>query len=505
MSTVSICLICITLLTLLRHFIWKHKPGLPPGPKGWPIVGNLFNMPTETIWETFGRWGEIYGEISSVTVFGQTTVIINSLDVAHELLNKKGQIYSDRPEIPMGGELIGWKNVLPLLRYGSRWQLHRKRFHQLFGTPAVTRAFHESERLAVQNFLRNVCKNPEDLIIYIKQEVGTVALDLAYGYKAKDEGDHFIYLLDRGMEQFSVATTPGAFLVDIFPPLRYLPSWLPGGGFHLQAQVWRKDLNDMVTKPYEYVMDKMINNTERHSFFSTFSSLSMASSNEHHDLKWNISPVAAPKFSTGISMIKAFFLFMSLHPEVQIQAHAEIDAVVGTERFPTHDDRANLPYINAICQEVLRLHTVVPNGLPHVVMEDDIYKGHLIPKGSIVVANIWNMLHSPDTYADPHSFNPSRFISSEGHVAERSIYDILFGFGRRICPGRVLADESLFVMVAMSLTVLEISKSVDKDGNIIEPEFRQLSGSVSQPAPFQCSIKARSPEALALLQKSHKG
>ena len=106
-----------------------------------------------------------------MTVFGQTSVIINSVDVAHELLDEKGRIYSDRPELPMGGELIGWKNVLPLLRYGPGHQLHRKRFHQLFGTPAATKAFHKSEILAVQKFLRNVCNSPEDLVRHIKQLV----------------------------------------------------------------------------------------------------------------------------------------------------------------------------------------------------------------------------------------------------------------------------------------------------------------------------------------------
>ena len=50
------------------------------------------------------------------------------------------------------------------------------------------------------------------------REVGTVALNLAYGYEAQEEGDQFINLLDCGMEEFSVATAPGAFFVDIFPP-----------------------------------------------------------------------------------------------------------------------------------------------------------------------------------------------------------------------------------------------------------------------------------------------
>ncbi|KAG6906667.1 hypothetical protein DXG01_012695 [Tephrocybe rancida] len=196
---------------------------------------------------------------------------------------------------------------------------------------------------------------------------------------------------------------------------------------------------------------------------------------------------------------------MSLHPEVQIKARAEIEEAVGTDRLPTFADRPKLPYINAICREIFRFHTVVPNGLPHVVMEDDIHDGFLIPKGSIIIANLWNMLHDPESYAEPHKFNPSRFITTKDHIAERDVYDIIFGFGRRICPGmsiltgRVLADGSLFIVAAMSLAVLDISKFVGEDGKVVEPTLHPLNGSVSQPTPFKCSIKVRSPEALALL------
>ncbi|KAG6805871.1 hypothetical protein H0H93_003926 [Arthromyces matolae] len=82
------------------------------------------------------------------------------------------------------------------------------------------------------------------------------------------------------------------------------------------------------------------------------------------DLLWNASSVAGGGFSTRYSMVKAFFLLMSMHPEVQVKAREEIEKVVGTDRFPTFEDRHNLPYINAICREVFRVHTVVPNG-PH--------------------------------------------------------------------------------------------------------------------------------------------
>ncbi|KAG6889257.1 hypothetical protein C0995_002252 [Termitomyces sp. Mi166 len=476
-SSLIVFLVFVASLVVQR-FLRKLKPGQPPGPKGWPIVGNLFDMPTKKTWHTFAEWGKQYGPISFVAVFGQPIIIINSLKVARRILDEKGSIYSDRPQLPMGGELIGWKHALPLVRYGETFQLYRRRFHQLFGTPADTKAFHKLEIQAVQSFLDSICRDPEDLIQYIKKHVGTVSLRIVYGYEVTEKQDPFVHLLDRGMTQFAVATAPGAFPVDVFPPLRYLPSWFPGGGFHLQAKIWGRDLDDMATKPFDHMKRQLEGGMERHCFLSTFLPEISSDPRKIHDLKWTASSIAAGGFTTRLSALQAFFCLMASNPEVQIKAHAEIKAVVGIDRFPTFEDRPYLPYINAICREIYRFHTVVPNGLPHMVMEDDIYDGYLIPKGSIVIANIWNMLRDPEIYADPHTFNPSRFISSEGHAAERDVYDIIFGFGRRKCPGRVLGDETLFITAAMSLAVLNISESVDEDGHVIGPVYKPMSGVV---------------------------
>jgi hypothetical protein len=87
--------------------------------------------------------------------------------------------------------------------------------------------------------------------------------------------------------------------------------------------------------------------------------------------------------------MSCFFLAMTLFPEVQLKAQEEIDRIVGTKRLPNFEDRANLPYVDAIVKEVLRWHPVGPIGLPHMTTEDDIFNGYLIPKGALMFANIW--------------------------------------------------------------------------------------------------------------------
>ena len=83
---------------------------------------------------------------------------------------------------------------------------------------------------------------------------------------------------------------------------------------------------------------------------------------------------------------------MSLYPEVQKAAQAELDTVVGSGRLPEFADRDKLPYINAVVKEIMRWYPVAPLGLARLNTADDVYNGYFIPEGSIVMVNVWYVL-----------------------------------------------------------------------------------------------------------------
>ena len=82
---------------------------------------------------------------------------------------------------------------------------------------------------------------------------------------------------------------------------------------------------------------------------------------------------------------------MVVSPEAQRKAQKELDEVVGPTRLPDFEDRPNLPYINALCKEVMRWHPVIPL-VAHRVTQDDVFEGYLIPKGSHVLGNAWYLM-----------------------------------------------------------------------------------------------------------------
>ena len=90
-----------------------------------------------------------------------------------------------------------------------------------------------------------------------------------------------------------------------------------------------------------------------------------------------------------VATLTTFFLAMVLYPEAQRKAQAELLSIVGTSRLPEFDDRPMLPYVNALVRECTRWIPVTPLGAFHANINDDVYNGYFIPKGSIVFANQW--------------------------------------------------------------------------------------------------------------------
>ncbi|KAJ3563160.1 hypothetical protein NP233_g9121 [Leucocoprinus birnbaumii] len=443
---------------------------LPPGPRKWPIIGNLLDVPTEKEWLTFAKWGDLV----SISIFGRRMIIVGSSEVAIELLEKRGASYSDRPTLQMGGEMIGWKNILSMLPYGERHKTYRRLFYQSIGNNASMSKFYPIEEDETHKFLKQLLSSPDGLSKHIRRTAGAIILHISHGYEVQGSNDPFIEVADIALEQFSLSTAPAKFLVNLIPSLSLVPDWFPGTRFKTIAREWAKKLEEMIEGPHQYVKDQMSSGSATSSFTSNLLKEPDITPEKEFEIKWSAGSLYAGGADTTVSSIYAFFKAMSLYPEVVAEAQAEIDSVVGTDRLPSFADREYLPYVNAIVSEVMRWNAVVPIP-PHVAQEDDIYGGYSIPKGTLIIPNIWQMQHDPRVYSDPMTFNPKRFLGPNPEPAPRKI---CFGFGRRICPGRVLADASIFISCAMTLAVFDISKFIDESGQVIEPIMDQTTGTV---------------------------
>lgn len=95
-------------------------------------------------------------------------LVLNSTKLAFELLDRKSSNYSDRPVLPMGGELVGWKDTLVLLPYGDRLREYRRNFHRVIGSRAAMAVYHSVELEETHKFLQRVLAKPSDLSAHIR-------------------------------------------------------------------------------------------------------------------------------------------------------------------------------------------------------------------------------------------------------------------------------------------------------------------------------------------------
>ncbi|KAI0069315.1 cytochrome P450 [Artomyces pyxidatus] len=486
----------------------RRRKGLayPPGPRRLPIIGNLLEIPFEHSWLTYAEWAKSYGDIISLTVLGQVIVILNSPKSARDLLDKRSATYSARPPIPFY-DLMEWGWLVPTAPYDDAWRAKRKML-DLGLRPNAAIQYHPLQKAKANDLLKDLASNPENFREHLGHFQGAIIMSIVYGYDVKERGDRYLAVANEMTELGTTTVLPGACLVNDLPILRHLPEWLPGMSFKGLARHGRRVGEDMRYPPFQFVKNAMRSGTARPSItLANLQEIDDIDSPESEEAQRLITEASGSLYSAGadttVSTMASFFLMLAQYPDIQKKAQAELDAVTGRARLPDYSDRARLPYIDAICKELVRWRLVTPLGVPHAAMQDDVYNGYFIPKGALVIANSWAMLHDPSAYPDPEAFRPERFLTEDGKVKDDPTLSAAFGFGKRICPGRHLVDMTLYIVVSSVLSTFTVGKAKDAQGKEIPVDCAYTGALVSYPEAFKCSITPRDGKAEQLIVGAH--
>ncbi|THH01886.1 hypothetical protein EW145_g6841 [Phellinidium pouzarii] len=528
-SAVSISVAVVVAAIVFKQLLLSPKAlTLPPSPPSDPIIGNARFMPLDSAWKTFAKWTKTYGDVIYASVLGRPMLIVNSVEAARDLMEKKGAIYSDRPRMFILGELMGWSNTLPFLSYGERFRKHRRMMQQHFNSHAVT-AFRPVQSGQVHAFLRRVLEKPENFRKDVHRLIAGSILMATFGHEVVSENDPYVSLVNRTTKMSTEAGSPGGTFIDLFPArallhflqLRHLPTWLPGMGLKRHALKTAELVGEVMEMPLREIQEKRAAGSAPHCYVNHLLDEYESSGKIDRQHEEDIRCIGAVIYSAGVetteATIAAFFLMMTRCPEVVKRAQEEIDRVVGSDRLPTIEDRPQLPYMECIMKEVFRFNPAVPIGIPHQSMMTDTYRGWTIPGGSMILPNIWGMMRDEKYYPEPESFNPDRYLSTvandssdsgdefEGKmtsVREDDPSSIVFGFGRRLCPGRHFAEVTVWLTYACFLAVFNISPYVDPEtGRAEPPEVLFAEGTSSNPLPFKCTIVPRSEKHARLVQQ----
>ncbi|XP_049527190.1 cytochrome P450 2C20 isoform X1 [Dermacentor silvarum] len=160
--------------------------------------------------------------------------------------------------------------------------------------------------------------------------------------------------------------------------------------------------------------------------------------------------LTAGTLSTSGVLGWGLFQFAQNVDTVQARVQREVDEAVGPHRQPTWEDRKQMPYTLACIWELFRWATAAVTGVPREAMEDVVIGDFFIPKGTVVLFNIWAVHHDPRLWKNPNKFDPCRFLNEDGiSIRNKPEYLIPFSIGRRMCPGETFATIEIFLMLSL--------------------------------------------------------
>ncbi|TFY60473.1 hypothetical protein EVJ58_g5132 [Rhodofomes roseus] len=263
----------------------------------------------------------------------------------------------------------------------------------------------------------------------IYRYVAGVALEIAYGRSTKNTEDKFIRLIEKGAGEALEGGGRASALVDFFPILRFLPSWVPGAEFQRSAARARLAVRALENEPYTKAAGTAKQSFTRSLIEDCLAKGALTKEDEDH-IKGVAGTIYVGASETTLTVLLTFVLEMVLHPGVLQRVQDELDSVVGDSRLPDFEDRSSLPYFEA-------------------------------------------MTRDPQYYDDPEEFLPERYLDDSNNTCKpaelQDPQELVFGFGRR----------NIWIVLARMAATMDIRKSRDRDGKEVTPNPKIVGGTVS--------------------------
>ncbi|OAY61292.1 hypothetical protein MANES_01G178000v8 [Manihot esculenta] len=424
----------------IRSLLRKPSRPLPPGPKGWPLIGALpllGTMPHATL----ATMAKKYGPVMYLKMGTCNMAVASTPDAARAFLKTLDLNFSNRPPNAGATHLAYDAQDMVFADYGPRWKLLRKlsNLHMLGGKALEEWAQVRSVELG--HMLRAMCeasqKNeavvvPEMLTFAMANMIGQVILSRRVFVSKGSESNEFKDMVVELM------TSAGLFNIGDFIPSI---GWMDLQGIERGMKKLHKKFDVLLTKMMEEHMATTNQRKGKPDFLDVIMANRENSDGERLSIT-NIKALLLNLFTAGTdtssSIIEWALSEMLKNPKILKRTHDEMDQVIGRSRRLEESDIPKLPYLQAICKETFRKHPSTPLNLPRVSTVACEVNGYYIPKNTRLSVNIWAIGRDPEVWENPNDFNPERFFTQKNAKIDPRGNDfelIPFGAGRRICAG----------------------------------------------------------------------
>ncbi|XP_070151844.1 methyl farnesoate epoxidase [Polyergus mexicanus] len=458
---------------------WRRSSKFPPGPRGLPIVGNIFDVKrlvdeTKFYSHALCRLADTYGPIVGLKLgIAEPLIIVSGRDAVIEMMGRPefdgrpdGFLYKHRT----GGERRGiiftdgdiWRDQRRfILRTLKEFGFGKMAMEDIILNDAVslTSIIESLAKLGPITNLHNITS------IAVLNSVWTLIAGSRFDLDKENPKLREIISVVNDLLRNSNVT--GGILTHL-PLLRYI---IPNTtGFTV--------LNQRLARMSQFFRREIATHKQSrtHGEFRDFIDVYLAEMERSKSIiscfdEEQLISVMKDLFTAGVettnNIIGFIITYLAVREDVQGKVHEEIERVLGKEVLPRIAHKNRLPYLNATIAEVLRLANVGPTSIPHRATTDATLLGYEIKKNYTLLANFRSVHMDEKHWGDPKEFRPERFIDDRGKYVEDP-WLIPFGLGRRKCLGEILARNSVFLFTACLLQKFQFTLSPEHPSPILD-------------------------------------
>ncbi|XP_063346456.1 cytochrome P450 1A1 [Pelmatolapia mariae] len=511
--TVALCLLTLLLMVIWgrkskRSFFHFHhdsqldhtKYPPPPGPKPWPLVGNLLQVGEQIHLSLTGLRLQ-YGDIFKLRLGSLTVVVLSGYNTIRQALVRHGETFAGRPNLFIFSAIANGTSMTFNENYGPVWLLHKKlcknalrSFSQAeprgFGATCLLEEHICAEAAGMVQVIREKAAKEEtegiDPATTLVTSVANVVCALCFGKRYDYSDKEFLTIVDVNNEVLKLFAAGN--LADFFPVFRYFPS----PSLRKIVQYVRR-MNRFMERNIEEHVDTFDKNRIRDITDALIALCEEREESKDTSMLSNdqiihtVIDIFGAGFDTIIAGLQWSLLYLIKFPDIQDKIHQEIDEHIGKLQLPRFSNKAKMPFTEAFIYEVFRHASYVPFTIPHCTTRDITFNGYFIPKDTCVFINQYQVNHDTDLWGDPETFRPQRFLNPCGLLNKELTEKVqIFGMGKRRCLGDEFARLEMFVFLTTLLHGLRIENVPGQELDL-STDF----GLTMKPRPYRITISQR--------------
>ncbi|CAM6118405.1 unnamed protein product [Calypogeia fissa] len=468
-----------TVAMLLLAFVIRRKRNsllqlpLPPGPRGWPILGSLpllGTLPHQSLYKMSKKYGPLmYLKLGSVPA-----IVVSSPKLAEKILRTHDSIMSSRPVQIVGNHLSYGGIDVAMSPYGETWRYLRRICSNGLLTPVRITQFKEIRRQEVMEGLYFILEesqkgNPVDMAEFFAivnvNNMTQMMMNKSYCIRRSSSSSA---AAQATMSTFQEIFQEVFVLLGSFNLADYVPLVRPFDlqGFNKRVKVVHQKLSDFLDKVIEEHRQKLhIGSQEDYKEDFVDALIGLGETKEFQDrlsmdtIKAMLGDMLAGASDTTAVVSQWTLTELMRHPHLMKRVQQELDSVIGPNRLVQEEDIPDLKYLQAVIKEGFRLHPPGPMLIPHESTEDCEIEGFHVPAKSRIFVNQWAIHRDPAFWERPQEFDPDRFVNSNIDVKGQNFQYLPFGAGRRMCPGWNLGLLMVTYALATLLHAVDFSPS----------------------------------------------